>query len=94
MNYAITTLERKVGIGHKTINLWNPNVSYQKDDIVLYFKKETKQISPDVGKREFAFLLVSMKDGNTSTPNYDLVDGIPSFAKSNWNLLNPMSYLL
>lgn len=44
--------------------------------------------------RKFAFILVSTKDNNTSIPNYDLVNGIPSFFKSNWNLLNPTSYLL
>lgn len=37
---------------------------------------------------------MSTKDGNISTPNYDLVDGIPDFRKSNWRLLNPLSYLL
>lgn len=40
------------------------------------------------------FILASTKDGNDNIPNYDLVDGIPVFTKSNWNLLNPMSYLL
>lgn len=51
-------------------------------------------MSPEVGKREFVFILISTKDNNTSIPNYDLVDGIPDFKKSNWRLLNPMSYLL
>ena len=67
---------------------------YAKDDIVLYFKTESKQVSPEVGKREFAFILVSMKNDNTSIPNYDMVEGVPDFAKTNWSLLNPMSYLL
>ena len=39
--------------------MWNPNFQYAKDDIVLYFKTESKQMSPDVEKREFAFVLVS-----------------------------------
>ena len=37
---------------------------------------------------------MSMEDGNSSIPNYDLIDGIPDFIKSKWNLLNQMSYLL
>ena len=48
----------------------------------------------DVPKREFAFILSSLKNGNSSIPNYDMVDGIPDFTKTNWSLLNPMSYLL
>lgn len=37
-----------------------------------------------------------MKDGNTSIPNYVMVDDgrIPDFTKTNWRLLNPTSYLL
>lgn len=40
------------------------------------------------------FILISTKDGNESVPNYDMVNGIPDFTKTNWSLLNPMSYLL
>lgn len=89
-------LEAIVGDGKagKTITLWSPNVTYMKNDIVMYFKTETKQVSVEMGKREFAFILVSTKDNNSSIPNYDLVDGIPSFQKTNWTLLNPLSYLL
>ena len=74
--------------------MWSQSVTYALGDIVLYFKKEDKQVSPDVGKREFAFILASLKDGNTTTPHYDLVDGIPTFVESGWRLLNPLSYLL
>lgn len=91
---ATKDLEDTIGIGGKTISLWNPNMVYAKDDIVLYFKTENKQVSPEVGKREFAFMLVSMKNGNTSIPNYDMVEGVPDFTKTNWYLINPMSYLL
>ena len=63
---ATKDLEDTIGIGGKTISLWNPNMVYAKDDIVLYFKTENKQVSPEVGKREFAFILSSMKNGNTS----------------------------
>ena len=95
LDYAIKILEHDAGVkSGKTITLWSPNITYSKDDIVLYFKQEKEQVSPDVPKREFAFLLMSMEDGNSSIPNYDLIDGIPDFIKSNWNLLNPMSYLL
>lgn len=69
-------------------------MTYAENDLVLFFKAETRQVSPEVGKREFAFILISTKDGNTSIPNYDLVDGLPDFKKSNWRLLNPLSYLL
>ena len=31
---------------------------------------------------------------NNAMPGYDMVDGIPDFSKTNWVLLNPMSYLL
>ena len=78
----------------KTINLWNRNMKYSKNDVVLHFKTENKQVSPEVGKREFAFVLVSMKDDNTNVPNYVMVNGVPDFTKSKWNLVNPMSYLL
>jgi hypothetical protein len=44
--------------------------------------------------REFAFILVSTINNNSSTPMYVMVDGIPDFTKTGWKLLNPMSYLL
>lgn len=94
MEQATKDLEDVLGEGRKTINMWNPNVQYNKDDMVLYFKTENEQKSPEVDKREFMFILVSQKDGNDSIPNYDMVDGIPNFSKTNWSLLNPMSYLL
>ena len=95
LNLCIADLESSIGGMGREITLWNPNMVYAKDDIVLYFKQESRQVDPEVGKREFAFLLISTKDGdNTSIPNYDLVDGVPDFKKSNWKLLNPMSYLL
>ena len=40
------------------------------------------------------FILISLSDNNDSTPNYDIVDHIPVFTKSRWQLLNPLSYLL
>ena len=78
----------------KNITLWNPNMIYMQNDVVLYFKTESKQVSPEVGKREFAFILISTKNNNTSMPNYDMVEGVPDFTKTNWYLANPMSYLL
>ena len=69
-------------------------MAYSAGDIVLYFKQEAKQIDPNVGLREFAFILVSTKNNNTSTPRYVMVDGIPDFTKTGWNLINPTSYLL
>lgn len=74
--------------------MWDPNVSYAKGEVVVYFKKESKQTSVEQGTREFVFILMSLKDGNTDTPNYDIIDHIPVFTKSNWQLLNPLSYLL
>lgn len=62
--------------------------------MVLYFKTETEQVAPEVDKREFAFILISTKNDNDSIPNYDLISGVPDFTKSNWSLLNPMSYFL
>lgn len=94
METATQELEDVVGQGGKTITLWNPNVSYGQDELVLLFKEETEQKNVEVGKREFVFLLQSLRNGNTSMPNYDIVDGIPDFTKSDWRLLNPMSYLL
>ena len=76
------------------ITMWNPNVTYSKNDIVLYFKEETNQVSPDVGKRNFVFLLMSEMDNNDSIPNYELIDGIPNFSKTNWKLINTTSYLM
>ena len=46
------------------------------------------------GKREFVFILVSLANNNTNIPNYDIVEHIPVFTKSKWQLLNPLSYLL
>ena len=60
----------------------------------MYFKEESKQVSVEQGKREYVFILTSLWDGNTNTPNYDIVDDIPEFKKSGWQLLNPTSYLL
>ena len=40
------------------------------------------------------FILVSLKDNNYSIPNYDIVDHVPDFTKSGWQLINPLSYLL
>lgn len=94
MEISTRDLETELGVGGKVITMWNPNLQYAKDDIVLYFKEETEQQHPDVDKREFVFILVSMKDENVSIPNYDMVNGIPDFKKSGWKLLNPMSYLL
>lgn len=94
MTESTKDLESFIDFSGKTITMWNPNMVYQKDDIVLYFKSETKQKNPDVDKREFAFILISLQSDNTTTPNYDLVNGVPDFKKSGWNLLNPMSYLL
>jgi hypothetical protein len=94
MNNATLDLEYYLGAGKKTIVMWNPNLSYDKDEIVLYYKTENEQRAPEVEKREFVFVLVSTKNGNTSMPNYTLVDGIPDFGKSNWRLMNPLSYLL
>ena len=74
--------------------MWDPNVSYAKGEVVVYFKKDSKQTSVEQGIREFVFILMSLKDGNTDTPNYDIIDHIPVFTKSNWQLLNPLSYLL
>ena len=76
------------------ITIWDANQSYDKGDLVLYFKQERKQTSAEQGKREFVFILMSNKNGNTNTPNYDIVDHIPDFTKSAWTLLNPLSYLL
>ena len=95
LDQEITELEEHTlettGLG---ITMWSPNVAYSQKDMVLYFKEETKQLSPDVGKRNFVFLLMSEKDNNSSIPNYELIDGIPNFSKTNWKLINPTSYLL
>ena len=94
LNEATSDLEDYAGKGKPTITMWNPNTTYSKGDLVLHFKTESEQKDADVGKREFAFILISTRDFNSSIPNYDLVDGIPDFTKSNWKLLNPLSYLL
>ena len=95
MSEATTLLEEYVGSGSKTITMWNPNVTYQLGDMVLYFKEEAKQVSVEQGKREYAFILVSINEGgNNAIPNYDIVEGLPVFDKSGWRLLNPLSYLL
>ena len=77
-----------------SITLWDPNVSYNKGDVVVYFKQEEGQKSVEQGLREFVFILVSLKNNNDSIPNYDIVDHVPVFAKSDWQVLNPLSYLL
>lgn len=77
-----------------TITLWDSNMTYAKGDVVVYFKKESKQRSVEQGQREFIFMLMSLSEGNANTPNYDIVDHIPDFTKSGWTLLNPLSYLL
>ena len=91
-------LTAKVGVAagdqQLSLTLWDPNVPYNKGDVVVYFKEESKQKSVEQGKREFVFILVSSKDNNDNTPNYDIVDHIPVFTKSGWQLLNPLSYLL
>ena len=94
LDLATQDLENAIGKGSRFITMWNPNVTYSKDDMVLYFKQENEQKSPEIDKREFAFILVSASDNNSAIPNYDMVDGIPDFTKTNWTLLNPMSYLL
>lgn len=77
-----------------SLTLWNPNVSYNEGDVVVYFKEESKQTSVEQGVREFVFILVSLIDNNTRIPNYDIVDHVPVFTKSKWQVLNPLSYLL
>ena len=67
-----------------SLTLWNPNVSYNEGDVVVYFKEESKQKSVEQGKREFVFILVSIQDNNTNVPNYDIVDHVPVFTKSKW----------
>ena len=77
-----------------SLTLWDPNISYNEGDVVVYFKEESKQVSVEQGKREFVFILISLQNNNTNIPNYDIVDHIPVFTKSKWQLLNPLSYLL
>lgn len=86
--------ETHVGAKDSTIKMWNPNIHYSKGEIVVYFKEEPKQKSEEFGQREFVFVLVSTKDENDSVPNYNLVNGLPDFSPTNWNLINPTSYLL
>lgn len=87
-------VEELAGDEQLSLTLWDPNVSYNKGDVVVYFKEESKQKSVEQGLREFVFILVSLSDNNDNTPNYDIVDHIPVFTKSGWQLLNPLSYLL
>lgn len=87
-------VEELAGDGQLSLTLWDPNVVYKEGDVVVYFKEESKQKSVEQGLREFVFILVSLKDNNDSTPNYDIVDHIPVFTKSDWQVLNPLSYLL
>ena len=94
MDAATTDVEDFLSGDRKTITIWNPNISYAKNDIVIYFKQEAKQVAPEVDKREFVFVLMSTANDNTAIPNYDMVNGIPDFTKSNWCLINPTSYLL
>jgi predicted AlkP superfamily phosphohydrolase/phosphomutase len=78
----------------KAITMWDSTVSYNKGDVVLYFRKDNED-TVEQGKREFVFLLMStFEKPNNAMPGYDMVDGIPDFSKTNWVLLNPMSYLL
>jgi hypothetical protein len=74
--------------------MWDANVSYNKGDVVVFFKSEGKQASVEQGIREFVFILVSLDDDNTNVPNYDIVDHVPVFTKSKWQVVNPLSYLL
>ncbi len=84
----------RAGDDQLSLTLWDPNVSYKKGDVVVYFKEESKQKSVEQGLREFVFILVSLKNNNDSIPNYDIVDHVPVFTKSDWQVLNPLSYLL
>ena len=60
MNDGVSELEEYTkSISGLGITMWSPNVTYSKNDIVLYYKQESKQISPDVGKRDFVFMLIS-----------------------------------
>ena len=77
-----------------SLTLWDPNISYNKGDVVVFFKEESKQTSVEQGKREYVFILVSLIDNNDNIPNYDIVEHIPVFTKSKWQLINPLSYLL
>ena len=43
-----------------TLALWDPNISYNEGDVVVYFKEESKQVSVEQGKREFVFILISL----------------------------------
>ena len=78
-----------------SITMWNPNISYSKGDIVVFFHEEDgDQTSVEQGKREFVFVLSSLQDGNREVPSFDIVDHVPVFQKPYWQLLNPLSYLL
>lgn len=41
ITYAFETIVGN-NIVNRTITLWDPNISYSRNDIVLYFKQETK----------------------------------------------------
>ena len=60
INESLVDLEEVVGSGGKPLTMWNPNIIYQKGDLVLYFKQEREQNHPDVEKREFAFILLNI----------------------------------
>lgn len=94
MNQLTSEIEGLVGDQQLSITLWDPNVSYGKGEVVVYFKEESEQKSVEQGLRDFVFILMSLKKDNANTPNYDIVDHIPDFTKSGWQLLNPLSYLL
>lgn len=79
MDDVTANLQSVVGSAKNTITMWDPNVVYNKDEIILYLREETEQTQVDYGLRTFAFILVSTINGNASIPNYDLVDGIPDF---------------
>ena len=94
MSQLTSDLEELASGNTLSLTLWDPNISYNEGDVVVYFKEENKQVSVEQGKREFVFILVSLQDNNDNIPNYDIVDHIPVFTKSKWQLLNPLSYLL
>lgn len=94
MSQLTEEVEKLSDGGSLSLTLWDPNISYGKGDVVVYFKEESKQTSAEQGKREYVFILVSLIDNNDNIPNYDIVEHIPVFTKSKWQLINPLSYLL
>ena len=81
--------------GQRSLTVWNPNRTYAKGDLVVMFKdRRDKSSALEDGKQENVFLLMSLKDVNSSTPNYEMVNGLPDFTVTGWKLLNPTSYLL